>query len=224
MEEGNPWDQYANFYVKKMEKKGYYWPRDKVFQAVLACSQDHLAGKSVLDLACGFGNFSLILEKNGAVVTGVDRSRNMIEIARKKSSNSSVSYLVADSDKIPVRSNSFDTVVCNMALQDIEDVQSTLDELVRVTKSGAKVVFSIRHPFTDDWTRDYTKEQRIDNLISDNGDLDAEGIYSYPPRYHRSLCFYLNCIIGYNIVIEHCEEIVDAKGRPFAVVIAGNAK
>lgn len=43
------------------------------------------AVRSILDIGCGTGNHDFILAKRGYTVTGVDRSENMIRIARKKS-------------------------------------------------------------------------------------------------------------------------------------------
>jgi len=43
-----------------------------------------LEAEKVLDLACGTGNMSLIYAKNSYQVTGVDRSKEMLEIADKK--------------------------------------------------------------------------------------------------------------------------------------------
>ena len=40
--------------------------------------------KSVLDLGCGTGGHAAILAKRGYQVVGVDRSEEMIEIAKKK--------------------------------------------------------------------------------------------------------------------------------------------
>ena len=214
----NPWDEYAELYVEKMDREGYYWPRDEVLKVVLRLCGDHLDGRRALDVACGFGYLSRILMKHGASVTAVDNSGRMIEIARKEPLNSSVIYHVADSRKIPIDSGTFDMLVCNMALQDIEDVESTIQEMHRLSTKGARIVFSIRHPFTDGWDDDYGREKRIDNPIRSSG--NNRRLY-YPPRYHRPLCFYLNCMVSHGISIEHCEEIVDPKGRPFAIVIAG---
>lgn len=42
-----------------------------------------LEGKSVLDIGCGSGRLSFLLAKEGAVVTGIDYARSMIELAEK---------------------------------------------------------------------------------------------------------------------------------------------
>ena len=116
-----PWDDYAVLYSEKMGRDEYYWPRDDVGEAVLKLASDHLNGKRVMDVACGFGYLSRVLAKHGATVTAVDSSVKMIEIASAKSSDNAVRYRVADSSHVPGDCGTFDTLICNMALQDIED-------------------------------------------------------------------------------------------------------
>lgn len=44
---------------------------------------------SIIEIACGTGNYAFILAKRGYRVTGIDSSREMIEIARRKGRGSS---------------------------------------------------------------------------------------------------------------------------------------
>src|SRR5205807_9408820 len=44
----------------------------------------HIDPKPVLDLGCGTGNHDLPLARRGYRVTGIDRSREMLSLARKK--------------------------------------------------------------------------------------------------------------------------------------------
>src|SRR2546421_4292571 len=44
----------------------------------------HIAPKRVLDLGCGTGNHDLPLARRGYRVTGIDQSREMLALARKK--------------------------------------------------------------------------------------------------------------------------------------------
>lgn len=53
--------------------------------------QAHLTGGPVLDLACGTGRVSLPLAKAGFEVVGLDLSRFMLEIAKRKAASLSVS-------------------------------------------------------------------------------------------------------------------------------------
>ncbi|MBI5226216.1 methyltransferase domain-containing protein [Candidatus Micrarchaeota archaeon] len=57
-----------------------------------------LARIRALDVACGSGNYSIFLAKNGFDVTGVDFSKNALEIARNKAkaANVSIGFVHAD--------------------------------------------------------------------------------------------------------------------------------
>lgn len=67
----------------------------------------------VLDLACGVGGFSFLLEDHGFEVVGVDSSEFMLarakEYAREKASK--VEFIKADAEKLPFEEESFDYVL-----------------------------------------------------------------------------------------------------------------
>jgi len=67
----------------------------------------------VLDLACGVGGFSFLLEDYGFEVVGVDIDEEMIKKAReyKKERNSNVVFMQADAKNLPFDDNSFDYVL-----------------------------------------------------------------------------------------------------------------
>jgi ubiquinone/menaquinone biosynthesis C-methylase UbiE len=61
-------------------------------------------GLRVLDVGCGTGRFSLLLADAGAKVTGVDKSANMLAVARDdaRAATAGVDYVCADAnDKLP---------------------------------------------------------------------------------------------------------------------------
>ncbi len=112
----------------------------------------NVEGKRVLDLACGEGHFARgLAERTNARVriTGVDASERMIRIAREKSEQfaGSISFQVADASQMPqFEADSFDVVVCNMALMDIAGYREAIEEVARVLKPAGAFVFSILHP------------------------------------------------------------------------------
>jgi ubiquinone/menaquinone biosynthesis C-methylase UbiE len=113
---------------------------------------DEIAGKTILDLACGEGHFArrlAELAKGNVKITGVDASKNMIRIAREKSEQYSgcMSFQVVDASRMPeLQSGSFDIAVCNMALMDIKDYAAAIREVARVLKPKGVFAFSILHP------------------------------------------------------------------------------
>jgi 2-polyprenyl-3-methyl-5-hydroxy-6-metoxy-1,4-benzoquinol methylase len=55
-------------------------------------------GEEVLDIACGTGNAALLAARTGAVVTGLDRSPRLIEVARNRAATdgAAASFVVGD--------------------------------------------------------------------------------------------------------------------------------
>ncbi|USH00560.1 class I SAM-dependent methyltransferase [Thermococcus argininiproducens] len=67
----------------------------------------------VLDLACGVGGFSFLLEEYGFDIIGVDISEKMIEKARTygNEKNSKVEFLIGNAMNLPFEDNIFDYVI-----------------------------------------------------------------------------------------------------------------
>ncbi len=70
-------------------------------------------GERVLDVGCGTGTLSAAIARQGAAVTGVDRSPEMIESARQQ--HDGVRFEVADGQELAYDSE-FDAVFSNAAL------------------------------------------------------------------------------------------------------------
>lgn len=67
----------------------------------------------VLDLACGVGGFSFLLEEYGFEVVGIDIDDEMIKKAREyaKEKNSKVEFIVGDARKLPFEDETFDYIL-----------------------------------------------------------------------------------------------------------------
>ena len=96
-----------------------------------------------LDAASGTGRFAAVLAARGHDVVALDSSRAMIEHARLRG----LPFLMGDLRALPIEDQSFDLVVCALALTHFEDLEAPLTELARVTREGGHVVLSDIHPF-----------------------------------------------------------------------------
>ena len=98
--------------------------------------------RSILDVACGPGNYtrrlSAALTGDGRCV-GIDFSPTMLAKAAATNSDERVAYIRADAHSIPFGDNTFDSVVCLAALYLIPDPLPVIDELVRVATPGGEV-------------------------------------------------------------------------------------
>ncbi|MDY0188974.1 MAG: methyltransferase domain-containing protein [Syntrophus sp. (in: bacteria)] len=103
---------------------------------------DSRQGK-LLDVACGTGAQTIEFARKGLTVTGIDLSRDMLKIARKKMrTDKNVKLLRADSEKLPFRNRSFDVSCISLALHDMPYSVglNTLHEMKRVTKESGLII------------------------------------------------------------------------------------
>ena len=100
-----------------------------------------LAGRTVLDVGTGTGRAAIVLARAGAVVTGVDASREMLAVAarRAREEGVEVTFVPGDAHRLDFADRSFDAVVCLRVLMHTPDWRASLAELCRV--AAARVVF-----------------------------------------------------------------------------------
>ena len=105
-------------------------------------------GKSVLDAACGPGKYAEILISKGADVTGFDFSPQMIKCAKERNGNSGI-FFGQDLSKpfATIKNDSFDCVLCALAMHYVKDWKLTIKEFHRVLKKNGRLIISIEHPF-----------------------------------------------------------------------------
>jgi ubiquinone/menaquinone biosynthesis C-methylase UbiE len=105
------------------------------------------AGQRILDVGCGTGEdvrmLASLVGKTGQVV-GVDASAARIEEARKRSEGSSlpVEYVVGDAHYLAFDDNTFDSCRADRTFQHLALPQLALAEMIRVTRTGGRLVVS----------------------------------------------------------------------------------
>lgn len=105
-------------------------------------------GKSILDAACGPGKYAEILISQGADITGFDISPRMVELAKQRNKQAGNFFVHNLTDPFEMLKNeSFDIVLCALALHYVKDWDFTIKEFARVLKPGGQLVISIEHPF-----------------------------------------------------------------------------
>ena len=100
-----------------------------------------IAGHRVLDMATGTGRAALALASRGAVVIGVDASREMLSVARARAADAhlSIEFIEGDAHALTFSDRSFDETVCLRMLMHVPDWRRAMSELCRVTRH--RVVF-----------------------------------------------------------------------------------
>jgi SAM-dependent methyltransferase len=111
-----------------------------------------VAGRTVLDAACGPGLYVEELTRRGADVIGLDQSARMVQLCRERvpSGRFRVHDLADPLDWLA--DQSVDTVLFALALEYVDDRVRALREFRRVLRPDGALVLSRQHP-TGDWLR-----------------------------------------------------------------------
>jgi ubiquinone/menaquinone biosynthesis C-methylase UbiE len=216
------WDEMADWWDKQLGDEGDLWHRTLIDPPLIRLVGE-VSRMRVLDLACGNGYLSRRFARQGAVVTGVDTNTPIIERAQARETQESlgISYHVFDAARLEVlEDDSFDLVVCNMALMDIENAAGAIQEVARVLRPKGRFVASLSHPCFDkvntsgwDIERIYPKTT-IWRKMSRYRELAADDLawmrvgdqVVYTRAYHRPLSWYFRALRAAGLVVAALEE------------------
>ncbi len=104
-------------------------------------------GQRVLDLAAGTGDLSMLFAdrvgSSGTVIVS-DINDSMLSVGRNRLTDrgyaGNVQFVLANAEKLPFVSNSFDIVSIGFGLRNVTDKDAALAEMARVLKPGGRVL------------------------------------------------------------------------------------
>lgn len=99
------------------------------------------ADRTVLDIGCGAGFLTNFLAPRGYRVTGVDLSRESLDVARRHDKDGLVDYREADALNLPFNNGSFDAVFLMDFLEHTEAPAQAILEASRVLKPRGLLFF-----------------------------------------------------------------------------------
>ncbi len=214
------WGGVAEWYDNLLEGGDTF--QAKVIAPNLVRLLGDVKGKKFFDIACGEGYFSRIFSKEGALVTGVDISKELIKKAQEKGGGAK--YFASSADELTILKNeSFDVAICILAIQNIEKYQKILEEASRVLVKGGVLHLVLNHPAfrvpkESAWGFDDEKKvqfRRVDRYLSElkneiemhPGQVGGEKTVSF----HRPLQSYFKAFEKSGFVAGRLEEWVSHK-------------
>lgn len=114
-------------------------------------------GERVLDLACGAGNFAVPAAERGAVVTALDITPELLELACADAERAGVEidFREGDVQSLPFPDDSFDHVASVLGIVAADNTELAVGEMLRVCRPGGTVAISA-------WTADGMIGQMFD--------------------------------------------------------------
>ena len=153
------YDRIAPDYCKKTRQSKFLeWEESYIKKLLLFISK---SDPLILDVGCGDGRHTILIERNGGRAIGIDLSKNMIEEARSL-------YPVGDFRKMDMRRLFFDN-------NSFEGIWAS-GSIYHVTKSEARKVI-----------REFRRVLKVDGVVAVNFKLGSgEGMEANPKSYSGS--------------------------------------
>lgn len=185
-----------------------------------------LSGQRWLDVACGAGRASRQLARRGASVVGVDLSERLLHKAKgvERAEPMGIRYVFGDVsrpaqwwDGVP-----FDGAVCEMALMDIDGLDSAVAGVAEVVAEDAPFLASLVHPCFGGNEMGLSSWPPHDSYFFEgwwtSTDHNVDGVRIRVGSNHRTLSRYVNALINVGLCVER---LIEPPGpTPTLLVIA----
>jgi len=100
----------------------------------------------VLDLGCGTGNYTAVLNKQGIKVIGLDKSLSMLKLAQKKLFHTP--FVRSDATYLPFKDETFAGVMSITLFEFLSYPEKAIREIYRVLKPGGEVLIGTMNMFS----------------------------------------------------------------------------
>jgi SAM-dependent methyltransferase len=138
------WSHFASEWIDWARTPNHdaFWAYRESLKAFIG----HGTGEA-LDIGCGEGRVSRLLQDRGYRVTATDAVADLVTAAAE--AGSARTYAVADAGNLPFADSHFDLIVAYNVLMDVDDLPGALREIRRLLRPSGHLVVSIVHPFAD---------------------------------------------------------------------------
>ncbi len=235
------WQDVAGWYNNLVGAGGSEYHQKVLLPGVermLKEKNQQLADLKILDLACGQGVLSRRLAAAGAIVTGVDLAKDLLEAAKEyvREGQKRPNYIQGDATNLidesgnprhGLEAESFDAVTLVLSIQNMDHLTGVWQGINKLLKPNGVLILVMMHPCfrvpqRSDWQwqqRDF-RQTRImwrylgseDIRIAAHPGKEAVGEESPATiHFHRPLQAYINTLGNAGLLIEHCEEWISHK-------------
>lgn len=148
----NYWEYNSKYYQEDSNIKiGIHYGPGAPFENQLKLL-GNLKGKRIIEIGCGGAQCGIAMAKQGAIVTGIDQSKEQLKLAKTLAEKNKVKIkLIQGSfqDLSKFQSNSFDIAFSAFAFQYSPNLKKLFKQVYRILRKKGLFVFSLDHPFFD---------------------------------------------------------------------------
>jgi len=112
--------------------------QDRLWRRAVTRAVDAKPGETVLDIAAGTGTSSEPFADGGVHVVPADFSLGMLRVGNKRRAD--LGFTAADAMRLPFADDSIDAVTMSFGLRNVASVPTALEEFLRVTRPGGRLV------------------------------------------------------------------------------------
>lgn len=210
------WNNVASWYDQYLKGEDTY--QSKVIAPNLLRVLAPKPGMHLLDVGCGQGYFARLCARDGARVSGIDQSLELISIAREQAQEQE-SYFIGDAQKLSsIVDGEYDIAYSVLAFENIEDIRSVMEEIKKILRPKGKVVLVLLHsafriPGHSDWGYDsknkiqyrkvqsYLREMRIPIVLHPSKATSESTV-----TFHRPLQWYMKIFRSSGFAVTNLEE------------------
>ena len=205
------WNFAADNYMKQQEQSSFV----SINKQIIMKRFPKLNNENVLDLGCGYGVYTNYFRTVNANAIGIDGSKEMLRLAKEQYPD--CHFELADFNQpLPFSDNSFDIILCNQVLMDIENIDLIFSECQRILKKNGIFFYAIVHPafYDAEWLEDenhFKYSKVISNYIEPYQFKNT--FWGETTHFHRPLSEYLNTASKNGFMLIHTEEPVSYDGK-----------
>ncbi len=153
------------------ELRGSYLNADEV-DALLSNVIDEQKPKAVLDIGTGTGHILKIISRFAHDIAGIDISRDMLSLARKRLEGCVTDLRRADMNQLPFEDDRFDLVTMHLSLRHASRPDQAIKEAARVlSRDGTLIVIDLEEGagVSDDQHRSGLRKNDVENHMQKAG-------------------------------------------------------
>jgi SAM-dependent methyltransferase len=209
----NGWESSAQAWIDSMGERGERgdWGRQHVLDPVMMARVAQGRFRDALDVGCGEGRFCRMLKAAGVHTVGIDPTRQLIELARKR--DAAGDYRIGRAEQLEFPDASFDLAVSYITLIDIPDFRAAIAEMRRVLRPGGSLLIANLTGFTSACAdRGWVKDDKggylhfpVDNYLS-----EFPFWFNWSGRrienWHRPLSAYMSAFLEAGLILKFFAE------------------